>query len=99
MMGLRRVEDLEIRMGVIAQQIEEERLENMGKIEGLRVNVIRHFGKELWKLKNSLLNFMQEKERSMQQIDKQMVSLCTDLHLKFKGMESNFERIRKGLHL
>lgn len=81
------------------QQIEEERLENVEKIEELGAKVIRHFGKELWKLKNSLSNFMQEKERSIHQIDKQMASLCSALQLKLKGMESSRERMSMCVRL
>lgn len=69
LMCLRRLEDLEVKMGVIVRQIEEERKENAEKIEVLGAKVIKHFGTELWKLKRNLCSFLQEKEREIGQID------------------------------
>ena len=46
-------------------------------MEQLGAKVIRHFGTELWKLRQSLSSFMQQKQRSIHQIDKQMASLCS----------------------
>lgn len=81
-MCLKRVEDLEVKMGVLVRQIEEEKEENAEKIEVLGTKIIRYFGTELWKLKRNLCSFLQEKERKIEEIGKQMASLCLSLQLK-----------------
>jgi hypothetical protein len=56
--------------------------------------MVKYFGKELWRIKGSVFQFMSEKERKMEAITLQVQSLGVDVGSKLITMEKNIESLK-----
>lgn len=92
-----KIEDLEVKLGLIINQMDQERSEIEAKIDKLTLKVIKYFGKEVWKLKGTIFQFIKENEKKMDSNASLISKITFEADTRILNFQKNLEKLQQNV--